>query len=280
MVSRREFLKTAACVSAASLILPLSSYRIISKNTPGLILYTVRDEMKKNPAQTLEKIASIGYKNIESAGYELRKYYGMKPVVFKELVESFGMKMVSGHHSINSTNLNEVVEDAAYAGLEYAVLPFVDTGNLDYFKSKAEEFNKFGEAFKKAGIRFAYHNHDFEFKKIKGQIPYDILLKNTDPQKVAFEMDLYWISKAGYDPLAYFKQYQGRFELWHVKDMKNNAKKSFTEVGNGTIDFAKIFSAKELSGMKYYFVEEDKCVDHKPLDSIKISLDYIKDKKF
>jgi len=280
MGTRRDFIKTLSISAAAGIILPLSSF-VTNKNKPyGLILYTVREDMKKNPIKTLESIASIGFDVLESAGYDSRKYYGMKPAEFKQKVESLGMKVISSHHAINPKKIDEIVEDASEAGIEYVVFPWMQSGNLDYYKEKAEQFNKFGEAFNKAGIRFCYHNHDFEFKETEGQIPYNVLLENTDPELVALEMDLYWISKVGFDPTEYFKKYPGRFELWHVKDMKNDDKKSFTEVGNGTIDFDKIFSKKNTSGMRYYFVEEDTCLDYSPLESIKISLDYIKKKKF
>jgi len=222
MVSRRDFIKTVSIASVASLAMPLSSFSE-NKNRPiGLILYTVRDEMKKDPIKTLESVANLGYKVLESAGYYSRKYYGMKPLEFKQKVESLGMKAISSHHSVNLKNLNEIIEDANEAGIEYVIYPHMPAGNLDYYKEKAEEFNKYGEAFNKAGIRFGYHNHDFEFKETEGQIPYDVLLNNTNPEYVAFEMDLYWTTKAGFDPTDYIKKHPGRFELWHVKDMKND----------------------------------------------------------
>ncbi|MFN8258937.1 MAG: sugar phosphate isomerase/epimerase [Bacteroidales bacterium] len=280
MATRRNFLKTMAAISAGSMVLPLSSFKFGSNTPFGLILYTVRDEMKKDASGTLAKIAEIGYQVVEAAGYDKRKFYGLAPLEFKKLVESYGLKLVSSHHSLSDKNYKEIVEDAALAGLEFAVYPWMMSGNADYFKKKAEELNKYGEEFKKAGIRFCYHNHDFEFKTVDNQLPYDILLKNTNPEYVSFEMDLYWTTKAGFKPIEYFTANSGRFPLWHVKDMKNDEKKSFAEVGNGTIDFASIFSKKDTSGMKYYFVEQDTCVDHPPLESIKISLDYIKKQGF
>jgi sugar phosphate isomerase/epimerase len=280
MISRRNFVKTISAATAASLVLPLSSFSNNSKTPYGMILYTVRDEMKKDPVKTLENIAEIGFKVIEAAGYGDRKFYGMKPSEFKQKVDSLGMKLVSSHHSVNEKNVSEIIEDANSAGLEYVINPWMKSGNIDYYKNKAELFNHFGEAFKKAGIQFCYHNHDFEFKLTDGQIPYDILLKETNPEFVSFEMDLFWTTKAGFNPLDYFDKFPNRFKLWHVKDMKNDANKSFTEIGNGTINFDKIFDKKDKAGMNYYFVEQDSCIDHSPLESIKISLEYIKKKDY
>jgi sugar phosphate isomerase/epimerase len=280
MITRRNFIKSVTAVSVGSLVLPLSSFSLKSKAPYGVILYTVRDDMKKDPIATLTKIAEMGYQVIESAGYDKRKFYGMSPTEFKQEVESLGLKMVSSHHSVNEKNLNEIIDDAKSSGLEYIIYPWMMTGNIDYYRKKADSFNKFGEALNKAGLKFCYHNHDFEFKLTDGKIPYDILLENTNPDYVSFELDLYWITKAGFNPIDYFQKYQGRFKLWHVKDMKNDDKKSFSEVGNGIIDFGKIFEKQELAGMKYYFVEQDTCIDYSPLESLKISIQNIKDKDF
>ena len=140
--------------------------------------------------------------------------------------------------------------------------------------------NIFGEIFNQSGIRFGYHNHSFEFEKMDDVIPYDILLQETDPTLVTMELDLYWITKGGHNPWEYFEKFPGRFELWHVKDMKEKGKQEYTEVGNGIIDFKKIFFMKKLAGMKNYFVEQDTCRDFSVFESVKISLDYIKKMKF
>lgn len=281
MITRRKFIETTTLATLAGLTVPNLLFAETYRKTPyGLILYTVREEMKKDPIKTLEKIAQIGYKVIEAAGYNQRLFYGMKPSKFKEVVNSFGMKLISSHTGISDKNLNEVIEDTAEAGLKYVIHPWMKTGNADVYKKAAEEYNKFGEAFKKAGIQFGYHNHAFEFEKNDGKAFYDILLKETDPDLVIMELDLYWITFAGSNPLEYFKKYPGRFELWHVKDMKNNADKAMTEVGNGSIDFDKIFKNKKQSGMKYYFVEQDKCFDYPSVESIEISLKHIKEKNY
>ena len=280
MTKRRDFIKTSSIMAAGSMVLPLSSFAD-SKSAPyGLILYTVRDEMQKDPMGTLEKVASIGYEVVEAAGYSDRQFYGMKPAKFKEAVESFGMKLLSSHNGVTEDNVKEIAEDAAEAGLKYVIKPSMTHDSLDDFKRGAEDFNRFGEIFNQSGIRFGYHNHAFEFEKIDDMIPYDILLQETDPTLVTMELDLYWITKGGHDPWEYFEKFPGRFEIWHVKDMKETGKQYETEIGNGIIDFKKIFFMKKLAGMKNYFVEEDNCRDFPTFESIQISLDYIKKMKF
>lgn len=150
----------------------------------------------------------------------------------------------------------------------------------DNCKKTAELLNQFGEVCNASGIRFAYHNHAFEFEMVEEKVPYNILLESTDPNLVTFEPDLYWMVKAGVNPVDYFSKYNGRFELWHVKDMDKTEEQFFTEVGQGVIDFKTLFEAKALSGMQYFFVEQDRCKNHPPLESIKISYNYLKDLEY
>ena len=276
MTTRRKFIKKTSLLTAGSMILPLSSFKPAKSAPYGLILYTVRDAMGKDVMGTLEKVASVGYEVVEAAGYSNGLFYGMKPAAFRSAVESFGLKLLSSHAGVTEENMERTAGDAAEAGLKYVVKPSFHAETIDDYKRGAESFNKYGEAFQREGIRFGYHNHAFEFEKIDDIIPYDVLLENTDPSVVCMELDLYWIKKGGYEPWEYFEKFPGRFELWHVKDMKEKGKQEFTEVGNGIIDFKKIFFLKDLAGMKNYFVEEDNCKDYPPFESIKISVDYLK----
>ena len=173
---------------------------------------------------------------------------------------------------------DRAVDDAAAVGVKYMVLAYlsdVERGNLDHYKYVAEQLNKAGERTKKNGIQMCYHNHDFEFVPQGGQLPYDVLLNNTDKNLVQMELDLYWVTKAGKDPLDLFNQHPGRFPLWHVKDMDNTPEKKFTEVGSGTIDFKRIFNNAGTAGLKYFFVEED-VTPGSPFDAITKSYTYIK----
>ena len=290
MTSRRVFIKSASALSAAVFVKgPVNAF----KKSPliGLQLYTVRDAMQQDPHKTLEHVAKIGYNSVEGATYTgSQTFYGMDPLAFKKVLKDDGLVMLSGHYRLGEEKTpqpvkgtmlldwQKAVDDAATVGLKYMVCAYLaqdERGSLDHYKSLAEEFNKAGETCKKAGIQFCYHNHNFEFDAQDGILPYDILLNNTDKNLVKMEMDLYWVTKAGHDPIELFKKHPGRFPLWHVKDMDNTADKSFAAVGTGTIDFKRIFREKNLAGMKYFFVEQDKCPGS-PFDSITESYNYIK----
>ena len=295
MHTRRSFLKTATVYSAGLLAAP----RLFSAAGPaiGLQLYTVRDFMAKDPAGTLAKVAQIGYNSLEGATYNSgdEKFYGMDAKTFASLLSSNGQVMRSCHYrygedskgatltngQFNGTILHDwdkAVEDAHALGLKYMICAWLsepERGTLDHYKQMAANFNIAGEKCSKAGIQFCHHNHDFEFAAQDGKYPYDILLNETDPKFVKMELDLYWATKAGQDPVKIFEAHPGRFPLWHLKDMDNTPAHAFTEVGNGTIDFKRIFAKKDTAGMKYWFVEQDRCPGS-PYDSITKSITYIK----
>lgn len=253
------------------------------KKFGGLALYTVRADMNKDVKATLQAVSDAGYKNIEAAGYKDGKYYGMEPAEFKSLLKEIGLKPISTHQaSVNLDNADEEFAAAEAVGFKYFVIPVPIRGMYDR-KAKgvgaengadklAEALSILGEKATKYGLKLLYHNHAFEFDKDDaGNTTMDYLLQNTDPKYVNFQLDLYWITKAKEDPIAYFEKYSGRFILWHVKDMDDDGK--FAPVGRGNIDFAKILEYKKLSGMKYYYVEQDNCFDLAPLEAIKISHD-------
>lgn len=291
MTSRRSFLKTTSLASAGLLIRP-SSLWPARKTNIGLQLYTVRDAMQKDPVGTLDRVASLGFTTVEGATYTgTQQFYNMDARSFASLLKKQGLKMPSSHYVLGEEKMNGVdvkgtvlhewdkaVEDAATVGIKYMVCAYLfegERGNLDHYKQLAEYFNKAGETCKKAGIQFCYHNHDFEFQEQEGHKPYDILLHQTDKDLVKMEMDIYWVKKAGLDPIALMKEHKGRFPLWHVKDMDKTPEQDFTEVGNGSINFKEIFKHAGDSGMKYFFVEQDKCPGD-PFDSIIKSITYIK----
>ena len=254
----------------------------------GLALYTVRDAMGEDTEETLKTIAATGYQNIEAAGYKDGRYYDMAPKDFAALLKKYDLKSISTHQS-SVTLENAAVEmaHAKEAGFEYFVVPIPPMGLFNYdnetnsmsmtggAKNLAEILDELGEVAHNAGLKLLYHNHDFEFKKDEdGIVVIDYLLENCNPEYVNFQMDLFWVTKAGADPLAYFEKYPGRFKIWHVKDMNKEGK--FAPVGTGTIDFASILAQKEKSGMLYYMVEQDQTFDLAPLEAIKISHEGIK----
>jgi sugar phosphate isomerase/epimerase len=213
----------------------------------------------------------------------------MEAAAYKSMLSGLGLTAPSGHYlwggasdkppmgSIRN-NWEKAVEDAAALGQKYMVLAFLfpnERKTLDQYKEVAADLNKAGQLCRQAGIQLCYHNHDFEFQPVDGQVPFDLLLKLTDPGLVKVELDLYWAVKANNMPVDFFSRYPGRVALWHVKDMDKTEKKSFTEVGNGVIDFKPIFKASRESGMEHFFVEQDQCPGS-PFDSISQSIGYIK----
>ena len=250
----------------------------------GLALYTVRNDMGTNVKATLQAVSDAGYKNIEAAGYEDGKFYNMTPKAFKTLLKELKLKPISTHQgSVTMENAEAMMADVKAAGFKYFVIPVPPMGLFKFdeetrtmsmtggAQNLAEILDALGEKAKAAGLKLLYHNHDFEFKKDdEGIVTIDYLLENCNPKYVNFQMDLYWVKKAGADPVAYFEKYPGRFKIWHVKDMDDQGR--FAPVGNGTIDFARILAEKKKSGMKYYMVEQDQTFDGmKPLEAIKIS---------
>lgn len=256
----------------------------------GLALYTVRDAMGEDAKATLQSVADAGYKNIESANYDDGKFYNMSPKDFSALLKELGLTPISTHQgSVTLENADAMMADVKAAGFEYFVIPVPPMGMFESnmenkamsMKGTAEELAKIldtlGEKANAAGLKLLYHNHDFEFKKnANGIVTIDYLLEHCNPELVNFQMDLYWVTKAGADPLVYFEKYPGRFKMWHVKDMDDQGR--FAPVGEGTIDFARILAKKELSGMMYYIVEQDTTFDGlQPLEAIKISHEGLKE---
>ena len=270
-MNRRRFISRAAAASAAMALMPSLACANADRKT-GLILYTVRNEMRKDSRGTLDSVAEAGFNWIEAADYSEGLFHGMKPADFRKAVESRGMELISSHNGLNPDNLEKVIGDAGEAGLKYLVLPSLPrnwSSSLDGYREAAEFMNIAGEECGRAGIKFGFHNHSVEFTPIEGVVPFDILLAETDPEKVIFELDLAWITKAGQDPLEYFRKGSGRFELFHAKDLSPEGEDA--TIGEGTIDFKPLFDASATAGMKYFFIEQDNCRTHPPLESIVIS---------
>jgi sugar phosphate isomerase/epimerase len=264
-MKRRHFIQNLSLGVAGLYMSPLLADQF-KKKSLNVQLYTVRDAVSKNLEGTLERLAGLGYKNIELYGYN-GTFFGKTANEFKTILSNTGIKVLSSHHTTGiamkgkgtlSDGWDKAVEDVHALGAEYMVCAFLfpNERTPEIYKSLPAMFEKAATATKAAGIQFAYHNHDFEFEKLGDTLVYDFLLNNTPADLVKMEMDLYWISKAGQDPVQYFEKYPGRFHLWHVKDMEAGTK-AITEVGNGTINFDRIFKARKKAGLKYWFVEQD-----------------------
>jgi sugar phosphate isomerase/epimerase len=261
---KRSLFTVILFVAAAGLILPVfNSCKAPGKNI-GLQLYSIRDSINRDVPAAIAKVSKMGYKFVEPAGYSEGKIYGMEPAAFKTLCDKNSLKILSSHagkalpdSASRETNMvwwDACIDAHVAAGVIYLVQPFMGSGaytSLDTLKLYCDYFNAIGEKCKAKGIRFGYHNHDREFSaKIDGQTVYDFMLANTDPSKVAFEMDLYWTVVGGANPVDYFNKYPGRFELWHIKDK--------AEVGaSGMMDFKAYWENAARSGLKYGIVENE-----------------------
>jgi sugar phosphate isomerase/epimerase len=272
--NRRSFLKTSAAATAGISLagLPLMSCAgKVAADTKkyGLQLYTVRNDVAKNLTGTLEYVAKAGYSQIELYGFDGTTFFGKSPKEFKAMFDGLKLTSPSGHYNfggvLQSGNLDfwkKVLEAGNIMGNEYATIPWLDANQrgADTLPKLVELVNKAAELTKAAGMKLAYHNHDFEFKKMDtGKTFLETLLDGTDPAMVDFELDIYWSSFMNENAVEWFNKYPGRFTMWHVKDLTTNkdGKKESTQVGDGTIDFASIFKHKQHAGLKYAFVEQE-----------------------
>jgi sugar phosphate isomerase/epimerase len=239
----------------------------------GLQLYTVRDAMTRDFEGTIGRVAAIGYREVEFAGY-----FGRRPEAIAALLDRHGLKAPAAHVSLDAlrNQWRTTVEAAHVIDHDYIVLPWLeerDRRTIADYERLADFMNQLGRSARQADLYLAYHNHDFEFVPLGGRLPFDVLLERTDPEAVAFEMDLYWITKAGHDPLAYFDRYPGRFRLVHVKDSAGAPAHRMTEVGGGSIDFRRIFAKRKQAGIEHAFVEHDQPAD--AIASISRSYEYL-----
>ena len=267
--TRRDFIGTMTGLGVAALIPgALRTAHSARLEKIGLQLYTVRDQMKADFEGTLARVAEIGYKEVEFAGY-----FDHTPADVRAILDRHGLTAPSTHVGDTSPEAWKASLDAAKTiGHEYIVVPWIPQERrltLDGWKRVAADFNRAAQAAHDAGLQFGYHNHDFEFPKLEGQVPYDVLLQNTDPKLVQLEIDLYWITKAGQDPLAYFSRWPGRVPLVHVKDSAGPPEHKMMDVVQGKIDWKRIFAKKDQAGIKHAFVEHDQ--PPQPFDDIAVS---------
>jgi sugar phosphate isomerase/epimerase len=286
MIDRRTFMGTMGAAYLAS-----TRMRAASIQRVGAQLYTVRDAMQKDFEGTLAKVAAIGYKEVEFAGY-----FDKSPQQIKEILSRNGLTSPSAHidyPSLTGDAWTKAIEGAKTIGHDYLINAWVDESvrkEPGSWKRIAETYNRAGEISKKSGIQFAYHNHNFEFEPVDGKLPYDFLLETCDPKLVQMEMDLCWITSAGKDPLDYFRRYPGRFPLVHVKGLSKKPAQGaatpipqvlpdITDVGhNDIIDWKRIFAHSKEAGIKHYFVEHD--VPKDPFASLKASYEYLSTLQF
>jgi len=289
---RRGFLKTT---SAGALgVMALGSMGLYSCTSTdrksfgvGLQLYTIRDAMGADVPGSLKKVSDLGYKYVEMASYSGGKFYGYAPSEFKKMVDDLGMIVLSSHTQVEAAgitldNAKIMAEAHAELGVKYCVQPWVEEvdRNIESYKKMIGDWNEVGKIMKNAGIQFGYHNHNFEFENIDGIVPYyDIFMPEMDADLITMEIDLFWVSKAGQDPVEMFNRYPGRFQLFHLKDMYTKeapffdvTKDDISPVGEGVIDFKRILAAGDVAGMKYHFVEDDNQGNGKPFEALETSI--------
>lgn len=289
--NRRDFLKISGAGALGIMALGPTVCNMSKRVGVGLQLYSIRDAMDADVPGSLQKVADLGYRNLEMAGYSDGQFYGYAPTEFKKMANDLGMDVLSSHTMVEAEGITldnaKIMADAhAELGVKYCVQPWVndEDRNIETYKKMIGDWNEVGKIMKEAGIQFAYHNHNFEFINIDGIVPYyDLFMKEMDADLITMEIDLYWVTKAGQDPVEMIKKYPGRFQLFHLKDMYEQTEPYFdvvkddiAPVGAGLIDFKRVLEVQKTAGMKYYFVEDDNQGNGKPFEGIQTSINNIK----
>jgi len=239
----------------------------------ALQLYTVRDHTKDDMADTLRKVAAMGYQGVELAGYG-----NLNREQLKEVIDETGLQVVAVHTNLPrlQNEVEDIVAEAKVFGHQFVVLGSVPAElreSADTWKQAAKTLNAVGEQLRQHNLQFCYHNHAFEFETHDGEYGFDLLFANSDPQNVQSELDSYWVKKGGESPVAYLQKYTGRVPLLHIKDMAANG--DFAEIGNGTMNWDDIFNAAESTGVQHYIVEQDICPGDS-LASVQLSVENLK----
>jgi sugar phosphate isomerase/epimerase len=268
MVNRRTFIQQAGLFASGAVVFP--AWQAPRRYKIGLQLFTLNSAMNRDPLGTLQRVAAMGYEEVETYGINPDEltYYGMPAGDFARALRDYNLPSPTGHYDFQNLlsadddpmnrYVDRVTEGAKLLGQQYVVWPYLEpkTRTLDTYKRVAERLNVIGARVSKAGLRVAYHNGGGEFVQQNGQYPYDIILKETDPALVKLQIDLYWFSFDTEQPAHdWFKKAPGRFEMWHVKDM-HKVNRRYTELGNGSIDYTRIWPDTAMSGMKHFFVEQ------------------------
>jgi sugar phosphate isomerase/epimerase len=277
--SRRIFIKQIGLATAGATLLPYVGCAATQQSKKfGIQLYSLRDEFPKGVENVISQIAKAGYSYVEGYGFSDKNgYFGLSSEKFKDLLDKYKLTTPSSHFdfgvwekSQDDAILKSYISSAKTLKQDYITIPYINPQifkNLDTAKTFAKKVDRASKIVKDEGLKLAYHNHDIEFFDLNGATGYDILLQETDPNLVDFEMDIYWMVRAKKDPLKYFSDYPSRFTMWHVKDMRKSDKTLNTEIGNGLIDFKPLFEQAKLAGLKYPLVEQEN-FEINPFESI------------
>lgn len=247
-----------------------------NNNSFGLQLYTLRDVIVDNPEGTLRQVAEYGYNQIESYEGQMGMFWGLGNTGFKQLMDELDMTIISSHANVFE-DFERKANEAAEIDMKYIVCPWIGPqDSLDDYREIAEQFNGMGEVANSAGIRFAYHNHAYTFEEQEGQMPQDVLMENTDPDLVEYQMDIYWVAAAGQDPAEWLQRYPGRFTSGHVKDLSNGNDPESTILGTGILNYQELLPVAAENGMEDFIVEQEAYTGTTPMDAIRENAEYMR----
>lgn len=290
-ISRRSFLQQSSALATASLVtLPAFAKSNAAKYKMGLQLFTIRKPMASDVVGTIKKVSSLGYEDLETYGYdpEKKSYYGLQASEFRKLINDHNLTASSGHYDLFlylsksddelKRYVDHCIDGARQLNQRYITWPWLDpeSRTIEKFKILTSKLNMVGEQVTKAGLGFAYHNHDFEFVDHYGENGYDIIMRETDPSLVKLQIDLYWaMHSSKRSPAELFSKQPGRFVMWHIKDM-DKVTRDYTELGNGSIDYTVILPEASRAGLEYYFLEQGGNFAKDPIQSITDSAVFFK----
>ncbi|MEO2100302.1 MAG: TIM barrel protein [Flavobacteriaceae bacterium] len=289
-MKRRDFVDQIITIGGMALVgIPQIACTTPSKYKMGLQLFTVRDVMAKDPIQTLKKVKALGYEDFETYGFnpETEKIYGFTVSEFKQVLDDLNLTTTSGHYGFSDyfhateAELNRFVDQCIHASnildAPYITWPWVhpERRNAESFKRLADKLNHIGEQVRAAGLNFAYHNHGYEFQNWEGTTGHDILMRLTDSDLVKLQMDMYWVVNSGKTPKELVDQQPGRYTMWHIKDM-DKITRDYSELGNGSIDYAKLLPDPLKSGLEFYYIEQGGNFAVNSIKSVATSARYFK----
>jgi sugar phosphate isomerase/epimerase len=283
---RRNFLRQSALLAGGTMLMPgqMLPERAGKPSLEkfGIQLYTLREDMPKDPKGIIKKLASFGYQQIEGFEGQQGMFWNMSPKDFKMFLDDLGITMISSHCNIRD-NFEEKAAQAAEVGMAYLICPYIGPQkSMEEWKKVTDLFNDCGRICEKEGIRFAYHNHEYTFKSFSGMIPHNFIMENTDPDLVDHQMDIYWVVTGGADPVDFLTRYPNRFRLCHVKDRIKGAtdRDASCDLGTGSIDYPKILKIAAEQGMQYYILEQERYDNSTPLKSAEHGAKYLKKLEF
>ncbi len=285
--SRRSFLKKSGLLAGGAALTSLSFLQScassdgdgegmdVETNTFGIQLYTLRDIIGDDPRGVISSLADFGYKQIESYEGSMGIFWGMSHTEFKQFLDEQGLTLISSHANVFE-NYQQKVDQLAEIGATYITCPYIGPQeSIDDFYDLADQFNELGQIANDAGLRFAYHNHAYSFEEVDGEIPQVVMMENTDPELVDFQLDMYWVHAAGEDISEWLQRYPGRFTSGHVKDSSGGENPESVVLGTGTIDYPSILEVAQQNGMEHFIVEQEAYTDTTPLDAAEADAEYM-----